>query len=114
MSEVSDARKTGYSIQSCWLPCCDAKVQLRIPAEREGIHLHERKCKNCGRVWTFATERKREDIDTWSTGTSIKLGKPTVPAVEEVLMNREEDGWLDAHNRDQMRTLGLQIKAGQI
>jgi hypothetical protein len=45
---------------------------------------------------------------------SIKLGRPTVPAIDEVLRNRDEDGWLDAHNRREMQKLTEQIKAGAI
>jgi hypothetical protein len=42
------------------------------------------------------------------------LGRPTVPAIDEVLRNRDEDGWLDAHNRREMQKLTEQIKAGAI
>lgn len=101
-----------HDFQRCWLPCCDSEVRLRVPYE-EAIHLHERTCKKCGRIWTFATDRKRHDDGKgWSTPASIKLGRPTVPAVEEVLLNRDEDGWLDAHNRWEMQKLGERIRLG--
>jgi hypothetical protein len=103
-----------HDIQSAWLPCCDTRVRLHVRYE-EAIHLHERTCKSCGRVWTFATDRQRlREGDGWSTGASIKLGRPTVPAVDEVLWNRDEDGWLDARNRQEMLRLTKQIKPGLI
>jgi hypothetical protein len=103
-----------HDIQRCWLPCCDKEVRLHVLYE-EATHLHERTCKSCGRVWTFATDRSRlPEGDGWSTGASIKLGRPTVPAIDEVLRNRDEDGWLDAHNRREMQKLTEQIKAGAI
>ena len=105
--------RQGHDLQRCWLPCCDREVRLRVPDE-EAIYLHERTCQSCGRVWTLATDRRRSGPDGWKTGTSIKLGKPTVPAVEEVLVNRDEDGWLDAHNRQEMLRLTQQIRAEQL
>jgi hypothetical protein len=71
--------------------------------------------QKCGRLWTFATDRKLlHEKSGWSTGTSIKLGRPSMPAVEEVLLNRDDDGWFDAGNPWEMRNLSEQIKAGRI
>lgn len=99
--QIERPTRPTYDIQRCWLPCCDSEVRLRIPFE-DAIHLHERVCKRCDRLWTFATNRSRRGEDCWMWSTSIKLGRPTVPAIEEVLANRNEDGWLDAGNIDEM------------
>jgi hypothetical protein len=103
----------GHYVETTWLPCCDRRVRLNAPYE-ESIRLHERTCKDCGRLWTFATEVSRRDADSWSFGTMIKLGRPNVPAAQEVLVNPNEDGWLDAHNRQEMQRLANEIKAGRL
>lgn len=101
-----------YDTQCCWLPCCDTEVRLRIP-EKEAILLHERTCKNCGRLWTLATEMKQRSENEWMWGVSIKLGRPTVPAVEDVLHKRDEDGWHDGLNPEEMFRIRRLIKAGE-
>jgi hypothetical protein len=73
------------------LPCHEQRVLLRVPAEA-AIHLHERTCKTCGESWTFATECEPHGSG-WSIATFAKLGRPTIPAVTEVLTSRE-DGWI--------------------
>jgi hypothetical protein len=102
-----------YDTQRCWLPCCNSEVRLRIPIE-EAIYLHKRTCKKCSRLWTFATNMTRRGESVWAWGVSIKLGLPTVPAVEEVLRNRDDDGWHDALNSEEMFRLTKLIKAGQL
>jgi hypothetical protein len=71
----------------------EQRIRLHIPDEA-ATHLHERTCRTCGNVWTFTTERERLAPNTWSLATYFKLGRPTVPAVGEVLWNRE-DGWVN-------------------
>jgi hypothetical protein len=112
MIETQFARQT-YDTERCWLPCCNGEVRLRIPQE-EAILLHERTCNRCGRLWTFATDRKRRGEDVWEWGVSIKLGRPTLPAVEEVLSSPDEDGWHDALHTEEMRRLGELIRARQL
>jgi hypothetical protein len=111
--DTNTGTKSGYDVQHEWLPCCDTRVRLHIRRE-EATHLHARTCKSCGRLWTFATERRQDTSTSWSHFTMIKLGKPTVPAVEEVLRDPEEDGWLPAHDRQGMMRLTKLIKAGQL
>jgi hypothetical protein len=105
------AGRPTHDIHRCWLPCRDTKVRLRVFHE-DGIQLHTRTCKDCGREWTFATDRRSHGGDGWSTGISAKLGRPTMAAVDEVFLNRREDGWLDANNRHEMLRLSRQIQAG--
>lgn len=113
MKDTNQSRESTHDVQHWRLPCCETEVRLRVPYE-QAIHLYERTCKKCGRLWTFATDRRRYGGDGWGTGTSIKIGRPTVPAVEEVLLNRDEDGWRDAHNRQEMLKLAQQVNARQL
>ena len=109
MASSSDLPLSEHDFERLWVPCCDSEVRIQVPHE-EAIHLNERNCKNCGRVWTFATAWKPlRQGNGWTTSVSIKLGRPTVPAVEEVLLNRDDDGWRDAHNRWEMQRLSDQL-----
>jgi hypothetical protein len=72
--------------------CCDRNVRLNVPLE-EAIHLHERTCRSCGRQWTFATQLSPLSGARWGASIFFKEGRPTVPAVSEVLDGRE-DGWI--------------------
>ena len=81
-----------HDITTTSTPCCAQVVRLYVPTQ-QAIHLYERTCKSCGRQWTFASDREPYR-DGWGTSYFVKLGKPTVPAVREVLLGRE-DGWIN-------------------